>query len=68
MLRITFIRKLIAIVTINKLEICQMYVKTTFLNGDLEDEVYMEQPEGFIKKKVCKLVKLFYSLKQILEQ
>jgi hypothetical protein len=45
-----------------------MYVKTTFLNGDLEDEVYMEQPEGFIKKKVCKLVKLFYSLKQILEQ
>jgi hypothetical protein len=68
MLRITFIRKLIAIVTINKLEICQMYVKTTFLNGDLEDEVYMEQHEGFIKKKVCKLVKLFYSLKQILEQ
>jgi hypothetical protein len=45
-----------------------MYVKTTFLNGDLEDEVYMEQHEGFIKKKVCKLVKLFYSLKQILEQ
>jgi len=28
-----------------------MYLKTTFLNGDLEDEVYMEQPEGFIKKK-----------------
>jgi hypothetical protein len=59
MLRITFIRKLIAIVTINKLEICQMYVKTTFLNGDLEDEVYMEQPEGFIKKKFVNLSNYF---------
>ena len=68
MSRITSIRKLIAIATINKLEICQMYVRTTFLNGDLENEVYMEQPEGFIKKKKCKLVKLFYSLKQKLEQ
>jgi len=41
--RITSIQKLIAIATINKLETCQMYVKTTFLNGDLEDEAYMEQ-------------------------
>ena len=38
-----------------------MDVKTTFLYGDLEEEIYMRQPEGFIMKgqeqKVCKLVK-----------
>ena len=45
-----------------------MDVKTTFLNGDLEEEIYMEQPEGFSapgqEKKVCKLVKSLYGLKQ----
>ena len=45
-----------------------MGVKTAFLNGDLEEEVYIEQPEGFVlpgnEKKVCKLVKSFYGLKQ----
>ncbi|GJV06241.1 zinc finger, CCHC-type containing protein [Tanacetum coccineum] len=43
-------------------------VKTTFLNGDLEEEVYMKQPEGFVmsgnEHKVCKLVKSMYGLKQ----
>ncbi|GKF77875.1 zinc finger, CCHC-type containing protein [Tanacetum coccineum] len=45
-----------------------MDVKTTFLNGELEDEVYMNQPLGFIlpgnENKVCKLVKSLYELKQ----
>ena len=32
------------------LEIEQMDVKTTFLYGDLEEEIYMKQPEGFVVK------------------
>ena len=46
--RITLIRMLIAIAALNDLEIHQMDVKTTFLNGELNEEFYMEQPEGLI--------------------
>nr|GEU74270.1 hypothetical protein [Tanacetum cinerariifolium] len=62
--RITTIRLLLALVAIYNLVIYQMIVKTTFLNGDLDEEVYMKQPEGFVmpanEHKVCKLVKLLY--------
>mgnify|MGYP003703390563 CR=1 FL=1 len=55
---------MIAIAALRNLEIHKMDVKTTFLNGDLNDEIYMEQPEGFSalgkSKKVCKLVKSLY--------
>ena len=34
--------------TLHNLEIHQMDVKTTFLNCDLNEEIYMDQPEGFI--------------------
>ena len=44
-----------------------MDVKTAFLNEHLQEEIYMEQPEGFISKneeeKVCKLQRLIYGLK-----
>lgn len=49
-----------------------MNVKTTFLHGDLEVEIYIDQPEGFVAKgnerKVCKLVKSLYGLKQAPKQ
>ncbi|BBH07178.1 transposable element gene [Prunus dulcis] len=70
--RITTIRTLIALASVHNLVIHQMDVKTAFLNGDLDEEIYMEQPEGFIVKgqehKVCKLVKSLYGLKQAPKQ
>ena len=58
--------------TLYGLEIHQMHVKTAFLNGDLEEEIYIEQLEGFVvpekENKVCKLVKSLYGLKQAPKQ
>jgi hypothetical protein len=49
-----------------------MDVKTTFLNGELYEEIYMDQPDGFVVKceeqKVCKLLKSLYGLKQAPKQ
>ncbi|CAL9011582.1 unnamed protein product [Prunus brigantina] len=63
---------LIAIATIHNMDIHQMDVKTAFLNGELDEEIYMEQAEGFVVKgqetKVCKLVKSLYGLKQAPKQ
>ena len=65
--KITSIRLLFALASIYKFHVHQMDVKTTFLNSDLNEEIYMEQPEGFLllgnEKKVCKLVKSLYGLK-----
>ena len=62
------IRALLSITAYYDLELHQMDVKTAFLNGDLDHEIYMEQPEGFIAPNqqhlVCKLHKAIYGLKQ----
>ena len=61
-----------ALVAHYDLELHQMDVKTAFLNGSLEEEVYMDQPEGFsIEGKenlACKLKKSIYGLKQASQQ
>ena len=65
--KITSIRFILAITASFDLEIEKMDVKTTFLHGDLEEKIYMSQPEGFeVKGKenlVCRLKKSLYGLK-----
>jgi hypothetical protein len=62
------IRMFLAFSSYKKFKVYQMDVKSTFLNKNLEEEVYIEQPEGFqLTKKgdyVCKAKKSLYGLKQ----
>ena len=62
------IRTLLALVNQHNLELHQMDVKTAYLNGNLEEELFMKQPKGFVNKShpelVCKLKKSLYGLKQ----
>ena len=62
------VRILLSIFAHYDYEIWQMNVKTAFLNGNLEEEIYMMQLEGVIVKKqehmVCKLKRSIYGLKQ----
>ena len=66
------IRVLLALVAQLNLELVQLDVKTAFLHGDLEEEIYMTQPEGFKvdgkENMVCKLEKSLYGLKQYSRQ
>eukprot|EP00171_Calliarthron_tuberculosum_P023661 IDg23661t1 len=66
--KFTTLRMFFATVAFMDLHCHQMDVKTAFLNGDLEQDVYMEQPQGFkdsnLKDYVCKLRKALYGLKQ----
>ncbi|WVZ63011.1 hypothetical protein U9M48_012691 [Paspalum notatum var. saurae] len=70
--RMTTIRVLLSLAVSYGLIIHQMDVKTAFLNGELQEEIYMEQPDGFVVKgqesKVCKLLKSLYGLKQAPKQ
>ena len=66
--RYELIRYLLAHATSEDWEIEAMDIKTAYLYSELKEEIYMAQPEGFIKSgqehKVCKLVKSIYRLKQ----
>lgn len=66
--RMTTIWILMALASVHGLIIPQMDVKTSFLHGDLEKKIYMDQTEGFVasgnKWKICKLVKSICGLKQ----
>jgi hypothetical protein len=65
-------RIVMALVAHFNLELHQMDVKTAFLNGDLCENVYMMQPEGFVvevkERMGCKLNKSIYGLKQVSRQ
>jgi hypothetical protein len=66
--KLTSIRFWLSVATAFDFEVEQMDVKTTFLHGDLEEEINMKQPKGFAvkgkKELVCKLKKSLYGLKQ----
>lgn len=66
--KLTTIRMALSMVAAENLQLHQMDVKTTILHGDLVEELYMTQPEGFVEKGkeklVCKLKKSLYGLKQ----
>nr|GEX45167.1 zinc finger, CCHC-type [Tanacetum cinerariifolium] len=65
--RITTIRLLLALAAIHNLVIYQMDVKTAFLNGNLDEEVYMKQPEGFVMPvdKTKKFLSSRFSMKDM---
>jgi Reverse transcriptase (RNA-dependent DNA polymerase) len=67
-IRFTTIRLILALACKYNLEVRQIDIKGAYLNGILEDDVYMRQPEGFVEpgkeNLVCKLYKGIYGLKQ----
>jgi hypothetical protein len=66
--RLEAIRMLLAFARFKSFKVYQIDVKYSFLNGYLEEEVYIEQPEGFLLSEnggyVCRLKKSLYGLKQ----
>lgn len=62
------IRVVLGLATSLNVELEQVDVKTAFLHGDLQEEIYMKHPKGFESKgkkhMVCKLIKILYGLKQ----
>ena len=67
-MKLTTIRLVLGIVAAENLHLEQLDIKTAFLHGDLEEDIYMRQPQGFIvqgkESLVCKLRKSLYGLKQ----
>ena len=66
--RMEAIRTILAYACSKRIKVYQMDVKSTFLNGELEEEVYIEKPQGFLLSEhrdfVCRLKKALYGLKQ----
>ena len=70
--KMTTLHLVLGLVAIEDLELIQMDVKIAFLHGDLDDDVYMKQPEGFVielehptkGELVCRLNKALHGLKQ----
>jgi len=62
---------ILALSAVNDLELCSVEISAAFTNGDLDEDIYMQQPEGFhegASNKVFKLRKSFYGLKQSARQ
>jgi hypothetical protein len=64
----TSIRNILSLVVVEYLHLKWLDVKTTFIHGDLEEEIYMQQPHGYEvkgnKNLVCRLKKSLYGLNQ----
>jgi len=69
---LTTVRALLSLAASYGILINQIDVKTNFLNGELEEEIYMDQFDGFVSKgqegMVCKSLKSLYGLKQVPKQ
>ena len=67
-MKLTSIRILLSVVASENLHLEKMDVKIAFLHGDLDKEIYMQQPEGFVvpgkEHMVCKLTRSLYGLNQ----
>jgi len=64
-----FVRLFITMTTLQRCSLYQLDVKNAFLNGDLQEDIYMEQPPSFVAQEessrlVCRLHKSLYGLKQ----
>jgi hypothetical protein len=61
------IRLVLAVAAAKDLDIIQLDIKTAFLYGDLKEEIYLKQPDGYIiqekEKEACRLHKGIYGLK-----
>ena len=66
-MRWSTLRTILAIAAIDDLELHSVDISHAFINGDIDTEIYMKQPEGFRQggpEKVCRLNKSLYGLKQ----
>ena len=67
--KLTFVRLFISLATSYDWNLHKLDIMNAFLHGDLQEEVYIEQPPGFVAQgeigKVCRLQKYLYGLKQV---